>query len=240
MNNLAIIPARKGSKRLPRKNVLPIDGKPLICYTIEAVVASAQFDTIIVSSDDEEVLETASSYSQVTTEFRDVSLAGDKVKVIDLIKSIADRPGYVDRFDLIGLMLPTCPFRTAEHIRNGIGLLSDEDFSVVSVCEMQDPVQLSLSINPDSLVMNPEALFSPSPLVTGETRSQDFEQYYRVNGGFYISWIKKFVQKKNFFQGQVKAFEMPALHSVDIDYEIDILFAELLLSRGLVSLPSFE
>ena len=88
MRNLAIIPARGGSKRLPRKNLLPVGGKPLIDYTLNAVVDSQYFDTVLFSSDDDEMLDYASKYKQVTIEKRDSSLAGDKVKVIDLVKEI--------------------------------------------------------------------------------------------------------------------------------------------------------
>ncbi len=230
MKNLAIIPARGGSKRLPGKNVRPLAGKPLVQYTIEAVLKTGAFEKILLSSDDEAILEIGAKFPEVTPEKRDPALAGDKVKVIDLIKQIADRPGYADQFDTIGLFLPTCPFRTSKDILGGLSLLTPDDFSVVCVTEMNDPVQLTLTLDDDN-VMDPEAIMKPSPLVTGETRSQDFKTIYRVNGGFYIAWIDKFKEKDNFFQGQVKGYVMDNRYSVDIDYQLDFEWAEYLLKN---------
>ncbi len=231
MKNLAIIPARGGSKRLPRKNIKKLCGKPLIGYTIEAVIESNIFDTIILSSDDDEILEVGTHYDEITIEKREPALASDTSKVIDLIKQIADRPSYSEQYDAIGLFLPTCPFRTSKHIKEGFSMLQKEDFSVVSINEMQEPVQLTLTLDGQK-VINPNALINPSPLITGNTRSQDFDKYYRVNGGFYIAWLDKFITKDNFFQGIVKGYEMPPDNCVDIDNEKDFLLAEYLLKNN--------
>lgn len=235
MKNLAIVPARGGSKRLPGKNIKKLNDIPLIHYTLKAILNSEKFDTIILSSDDENILKIGGQLDGITLEKRDPELAGDTIKVIDLLKKIASRPGYEEMFDTIGLFLPTCPFRTSRHIKEGMELLTQDDFSVVSVTTMEDPVQLSLTIDENN-VMNPEALLSPSPLVTGNTRSQDYETYYRVNGGFYIAWLEKFKEKKNFFQGQVKAYKMDRLYSTDIDYELDFEWAEFLIRNEYLKL----
>jgi len=235
LKRLAIIPARGGSKRLPNKNKLLLGGIPLIDHTINAVASSGCFKKIIFSSDDDQLLEIASLNKKLSLEKREASLATDKVKVIDLVKQIANRQEH-DDFEQIGLFLPTCPFRNATHIKEGIELLDQDDFSVVSICEMNDPLQLSLTINSETKIINPETVFSPSPLVTGETRSQDFSKFYRVNGGFYISWLKKFRKKENFFQGQVKGYLMNTLESVDIDHDYDLDYANMLLEKNHVSL----
>jgi CMP-N,N'-diacetyllegionaminic acid synthase len=233
--NLAVIPARGGSKRLPGKNVIELDGKPLIHYTLEAAVNSGCFDTIILSSDDDEILEIGAMIEGVTPEKRPEEYSGDKVKVIEWIKAISDRPGYAEKFEKIALLLPTCPFRTAQHIKEGMQLLQHDDLSVVSTCEMEDPVQLSMTIDEDH-VADLSALINPSPLVTGQTRSQDFNKYYRVNGGFYIAWMDKFRRVDNFFQGRVKAYKMDKLNSVDIDYQINLEWAEYLLKNNRIKL----
>lgn len=230
MKRLAIIPARGGSKRLPRKNVLPLCGKPLITHTIEAVLRSGCFSKTIVSSDDDEILSLGREYPDVTVEQRDPALAGDKIKVIDLVKRIAAR-GEHDDFDQIALLLPTCPFRSAEDISNAADLLTANEFGVVSVCEMADPVQLSMTVDSETAVIDPEALLKPSPLVTGQTRSQDFRKYYRVNGGIYLAWLEQFRLADNFFQGRVKAHAMPQERSVDVDTELDLAIAELIGQR---------
>lgn len=235
MKRLAIIPARGGSKRLPNKNKLLLGGIPLIVHTINAVASSGCFEKIIFSSDDDQLLEIASKNKVLSLEKRSADLASDNIKVIDLVKQIANRPDY-DDYDQIGLFLPTCPFRNGTHIKEGIGLLEQEDFSVVSICEMNDPLQLSLTINTETKVINPESVLSPSPLVTGKTRSQDFSKFYRVNGGVYISWLKKFREKENFFQGQVKGYLMSTLESVDIDHDYDLDYANMLLEKKYISL----
>ena len=235
MKRLAIIPARGGSKRLPNKNRLLLGGIPLIEHTINAVVSSECFEKIIFSSDDDQLLQIASHTKELSIEKRDPSLARDKIKVIDLVKQIASREDF-EEYDQIGLFLPTCPFRNGTHIKEGIELLDQEDFSVVSICEMNDPLQLSLTINPETKIINTESVLSPSPLVTGKTRSQDFSKFYRINGGFYISWLKKFREKENFFQGQVKGYLMNTLESVDIDHDYDLDYANMLLEKNHVSL----
>lgn len=235
MKNLAIVPARGGSKRLPGKNKTLLGDKPLVKHTLDAVIDSGKFDTVILSSDDDDILAIGEAMDGITCERRADALSGDKVKVIDLIKQIADRPGYEEEYQIISLYLPTCPFRTAQHISEGFEMLNKEDFGVVSVCEMGDPIQLSLTID-DNGIMNPDAIMNPSPLKTGNTRSQDFQTFYRVNGGFYIAWLKKFKQKDNFFQGQVKAYVMPRLNSVDVDNMIDLEWAQYLLDNNHVVL----
>ena len=100
---------------------------------------------------------------------------------------------------------------------------------------MNDPLQLSLTINSETKVINPESVLSPSPLVTGNTRSQDFSNFYRVNGGFYISWLDKFRLKQNFFQGQVKGYLMSRLQSIDIDHDYDLDYANMLLEKNYIN-----
>lgn len=237
MKNLAIIPARGGSKRLPEKNKKKLFGKPLINYTLEAVVESGLFTDIILSSDDQDILNLGAQIPGVTPENRNEQFATDTSKVIELIKAIAQRPDVRNKYDCIGLFLPTCPFRTAKHIIEGFALLTPDDFSVVSITEMGDPVQLSVSLGEDNII-NPEALLQPSPLVSGNTRSQDFTTYYRVNGGFYIAWLEKFLQKENFFQGQVKGYVMERLYSVDIDNQLDLEWAEFLVTKKYINISN--
>jgi CMP-N-acetylneuraminic acid synthetase len=233
MNNLAVIPARGGSKRLPRKNVLPIGGRPLVRWTLDAAVASGVFSTVILSSDDDEILAVGADVQGVVCEKRPCELAGDAVKVIDLIKDIAARRGYDEVYDTISLLLPTCPFRTAEDIRGAFALLKPEIYGVVSIAPMVSAPQLSTALDEEGCLV-PDALLHPSPLVTGMTRSQDFRPYYVVNGGIYTAWIKKFRIRDNFFQGVVKGYVMSALHSIDIDLEHELEIARHLVEKGYI------
>ncbi|MCK4827635.1 acylneuraminate cytidylyltransferase family protein, partial [bacterium] len=171
LTNLAIIPARGGSKRLPGKNIKEINGKPLICYTIEAAINSDCFDTLLFSSDSEEILSVARRYEQVTIDRRPASLAGDKVKVIDAVCEIIDREEMQNRFDTVSLLLPTCPFRRASDIRKGFDLLDQSVDSVISATSFEFPIRMSFELAENTQELR--YLFDPSPLVTGNTRSQD-------------------------------------------------------------------
>lgn len=226
---LAIIPARGGSKRLPGKNIKPIQGKPLISYTIEAAIKSSCFSKILVSSDDESILEVGRQYKEVDAEHRPARLAGDQVKVLELICEIADRSELKDNYDVIALLLPTAPFRQAKHIQAGFEQLTSDVDSVVSLTTYEFPPQLSVTLEDNQLIA---PVFNPCPLITGNTRSQDQQVIYRPNGGFYISWWKSFLSNQNFWKGKVKGYPMPRLASVDIDDETDLDYAEFLLKQG--------
>lgn len=229
---LAIIPARGGSKRLPRKNVKDLNGKPLACYSIDAAVESGVFDTIMLNSDDPEILSLADRYETVEARSRPGRLAGDKDKVISLILELAQEPEIVERFSVIALLLPTCPFRGAEDLKTGLGMLTPDVDAVVSVTDYDFPYSMSVRIADDGLV---EHVFDPAPLVTGDTRSQDHAPVYHPNGGFYFGWRDRLVSNGNYFAGKTKGYVMPRLASVDIDDENDFLYAEHLVKSGVVS-----
>lgn len=226
---LAIIPARGGSKRLPGKNIKPILGKPLICYTIEAAIKSNCFTKIILSSDNEEILQVGRQYQEVDPEVRPDRLAGDQVKVLELVCEIADRADLKKNYDVIALLLPTAPFRQAKHIQAGFAALTPDIDSVVSLTTYEFPPQLSVTLEENQFI---QPVFKPCPLITGNTRSQDQKFIYRPNGGFYISWWKSFLVNQNFWKGKVKGYPMPRLASVDIDDQTDLDYAEFLLKQG--------
>lgn len=228
MNGLAIIPARGGSKRLPRKNLKMLGGKPLVQHTLDAALDSGVFSKIILTSDDDEILEIGRAFEGITPEKRDPEHAKDTAKALDLVVSMALRDDIKDNFDFIALLLPTCPFRDADDIKGGYALLSQDYDSVVCITEMVDPIQLSVGLDEDSKRIDPNVILNPSPLITGNTRSQDFQKYYRANGGFYMSWTKSFLTNQNFFKGKVKGQVMDQKKMVDIDYESDFMLAEFI------------
>ena len=198
MKRLGIIPARGGSKRLPKKNLLPLADKPLVQYTIEAVIDSDRFDTIILTSDDQNILEIGSKFSQLSCELRESALSSDNTKVIEVVQKICTSKSYPSKYQKFGLFLPTFPFRTYEDIRKGIDMLSTDVYSVISISPMNAPLQLCVAIDPKTSIIDPTIIYDPSPLQTGNTRSQDYSEYYRVNGGFYIAWMEKFLKRDNF------------------------------------------
>jgi len=209
---------------LPRKNVRVIAGKPLICHTIDAAIDSEKFSGIVLNSDDDEILSFAKKYPQVTAEVRPARLATDTTKVLELVCEIADRKEVQAKYDAIALLLPTCPFRTGQHLREGMAKLTRDFDSVVSVTTYEFPPQLGIFRNDQDGVIS--GVFDPCPLITGDTRSQDQKPIYRPNGGFYISWLDRFVENRNYFRGRVHGFPMDRLDSVDVDNELDMEYAD--------------
>ena len=227
---LAVIPARGGSKRLPRKNVQELGGKPLVALTIEAALRSEHFQRIIVSSDDDDILAIGASYDGVEAEQRPSRLSGDNVKVLELMLEFAERAELAAQYGMISLLLPTCPFRTGSDIRAGFELLTEDVDTVVSVAAYDFPHQKSLTIGDDGLA-------SPSDsLLNGNTRSQDLSPTYHPNGGFYISWWQSLLKNRSWYIGRVRAYEMSSLASVDIDDATDLSYAQFLLDSGAIKL----
>ena len=221
---LGIIPARGGSKRLPNKNILPLAGKPLIVWTIEAGLNSKYLDEIIVSSDSNKILEIASKY-KVTSVKRPDELATDEASTVDVVEHILEN--IQQKFDYIVLLQPTSPLRTTKHIDEAIEFLDKKNAdAVISVCEA-DHSPLWCNTLPESLDISN---FIPDEIKN--KRSQDLPKFYRLNGAIYICKTKKFLEEKTFFlKKNVYAYIMDRKHSVDIDEEIDFRLAEILIKE---------
>jgi len=227
MKALAIIPARGGSKRLPRKNLRQLGDKPLAAHTLSAAQDSGCFDRILLSSDDEQILSLADNYPNVEPWPRPERLSGDHVTALELVCEITADESIRNEYDAVGLLLPTCPFRTAQHIKEGFQLLTNNIDGVISLTTYEFPPQLSVTLDDDLI----KPVFEPCPLITGNTRSQDQKTIYRPNGGFYIQWMKAFINNQNFWKGDVRGYAMDRLDSADIDTELDLQYAEYLLEH---------
>ena len=225
-----VVPARGGSKRLPRKNVLPLGGKPLILHAIDAGLATGAH--VLVSTDDPEIKAVASSRPGVTVDDRAVALATDTVKVVDVIRELVDRADIQAKFDVIGMLLPTCPFRTPAQVKSGIADLDRDVDATIAFTTYEFPPQMAVSFDANGL-MNP--IFNPSPLITGNTRSQDQVPTYRPNGAFFFSWIDAFRRLRSFYAGRVRGVTMPRINSVDIDDAEDFAYAQYLIDRGQIA-----
>lgn len=221
---LAIIPARGGSKRLPRKNVLDLCGKPLIAYTIEAGLKSDYIDKVTVSSDDEEILEISKKFGAETVKRPD-ELASDIATTFDAIKHTIDN--NIDKYDYIVLLQPTSPLRNSKHINEAIELLEEKKAdSIISVCEMDHSPLWSNTLD-DTLSMND---FLRDDILN--KRSQDLEKYYRLNGAIYICKTELLLKEKSFFiKENIFAYIMDRKSSIDIDEEIDFKMVEILISK---------
>jgi len=219
---LAIIPARGGSKRLPRKNILELAGKPLIGWSIEAGLKSRYIDKTVVTSDDDEILTIAKQFGSDTIKRPD-ELSGDTASSFDAIKHTIDN---TENYDYIILLQPTSPLRNEKHIDEAIELLFEKDANaIVSVCEMDHSPLWSNTLD-DSLSM--QNFLSEEVL---NARSQDLETFYRLNGAIYICQTNKLLEEKDFFlKENIFAYVMDRESSVDIDEEIDFKMAEVLIN----------
>lgn len=220
---LAIIPARGGSKRLPRKNVLDLNGKPLIVWTIEAGLNSKYIDKIIVSSDDDEILEISKNFGAETIKRPD-ELASDTATTFDAIKHTIDN---LEKYDYIVLLQPTSPLRNEKHINEAIELLENKNAdAVVSVCEMDHSPLWSNTLPEDGNMSN----FLRDEVLN--KRSQDLDKYYILNGAIYICKTENLLEEKNFFlKDNIFAYIMDRKSSVDIDEKIDFSVAQFILEK---------
>lgn len=227
---LIVVPGRGGSKRLSRKNVLPLGGKPLILHAVDVGLATGA--AVLVSTDDAEIKAVAATRAGVIVDDRKIELATDTVKVVDVIRELVDRPEIQQQFDVIGMLLPTCPFRTADQVRAGIAALDKDVDAAIAFTSYEFPPTMAVTFDDEGL-MNP--LYDPSPLITGNTRSQDQAPTFRPNGAFFFSWIESFRRIRSFYAGKVRGVTMPRINSVDIDDGDDFAYAQYLIDRGQIS-----
>lgn len=222
MNKLviAIITARGGSKGLPRKNVLDLNGKPLIAHTIDAALESKVFDKVVVTTDDKEIKEVSLRYRAEVID-RPQILATDSASSLDVIEhSLLKLQNNGKLYTHFILLQPTSPLRTAKHIKEAWEKYIQEDVSsLVSVLEVQHPPQKMLIKDNGEI----------KPLTTWEDLTkprQQLSKAYQPNGAIYICEIQKFFKNKNIFEKPLSIFEMDEKSSLDIDCELDLLKAK--------------
>ena len=219
---LAVITARGGSKGLPRKNVLPFRGEPLIGWTIRAAQASSHVDRLIVSTDDEEIAAVCRELGCEVPFMRDAALAGDTATSVDVVLDAADRvPGY----DIVALLQPTSPLRTAEDIDATLTLMQQSGApSAATVSEA--PCHPFLIFRRDG----DERLRAYVEPPAGQSlRRQDLPEALQLNGAVYaadLAWVR--ANRTLVRAGETAAMVMPADRSADIDTLEDVLAAERL------------
>jgi len=224
---LAIIPARGGSKRLPHKNILDLNGKPLIAWTIEAAKQSKFIDKLIVSTDDDKIAEISMQYGAEVPFIRPKNLASDTASSLDVVlHAIHFFKEKEVQFDYVLLLQPTSPLRTNEDIDNAFNLLNDKTKAVVSVCETEHSPLWSNTLPAD---LSMKDFIKPE---IRNMRSQDLPKYYRLNGAVYISDINYMIQNDGFIGDNTKAFIMPIQRSIDVDYKTDFVMCKLLMKEN--------
>jgi len=225
---LAIIPARGGSKELPGKNIKELCGKPLIAWSIEVAENCSAIDRIVVSTDDDQIVDGVKKYGAEVPFERPAELANDTASTINVIFHTIDwlREHQDFRPEYILLLQPTSPLRTVEDIEGTIQTLKDKDArAVVSVCETDHHPWWSNILSEDG---NMKDFIRPKIL---DKRRQDLPKYYRLNGAIYLAATKYLRERNGFFGPNTFAYEMPKERSVDIDSDLDFKLVSLLLQE---------
>ena len=223
---LAIIPARGGSKGLPGKNLRELCGKPLLAWSIGQAEKSKYIDDIIVSSDDDRIINVAKRYGARVPFKRPKYLATDKASGINVIlQALAWLEEHGELFDMVVVLQPTSPLRAAKDIDQAIELLfKARAQAVVSLCPAEHN-PLWMNTLPESGCMK---AFLPKQALANR---QKLPQFYRLNGAIYIisgAYLKKC---RTFYGDKTYAYIMPIERSVDIDTLLDFNFAEFLMGK---------
>lgn len=221
-----VIPARGGSKRLPRKNIIDFHGKPVIAYTIEAAIDSRLFDKIVVSTEDQEIGEISKKYGAELL-LRPVELATDTATVVDVCLHALDFEAQREKFyDILCCLYATAPLRDAEDIRNTAGLVMSRkcDFAMAVSKYHYPPHQ--------AMIMNDFGLMEPMWSDLVGKRSQDVPEMFIDNGSTYAAWIPEFIKLKTFRGPKLKGYLMPRDRSVDIDVGEDLELAKYFAKRN--------
>lgn len=221
MGKLAIITARGGSKRIPRKNIKPFLGKPIIAYSIEAALASGIFDEVMVSTDDQEIAAIAKKYGARVPFFRSQENSDDYSTTVDAILEVLKC--YKDKgvsFDSACCIYPTAPFITSEILSKTYNTLSTGNYdSVFPVVKFGYPIQRSLK--------EQEGKISLVWKEFERSRSQDLEARYHDAGQFYWFDTQQLEESRTLMGNNTAFYEIDELRVQDIDTEIDWKLAEL-------------
>ncbi len=219
--NIAIIPARGGSKRIPRKNIKDFLGKPIIAYSIEAALQSKLFDEIMVSTDDNEIAEIAKQYGAKVPFFRNEKTANDYAGLADVIIEVLEQ--YKNQnieFKNVCCILATAPFITENELINSFHKLKDSNFdSIFPVVRYSFPIQRAMQFAEDNIKMIwPENLTK---------RSQDLTPSFHDAGLFYWTKTNIVLKHKKLWTDNTTAIEISESKAQDIDTEEDWYLAEL-------------
>lgn len=220
MKSIAIITARGGSKRIPKKNIKSFLGKPIICYSIEAALKSECFDEVIVSTDSEEIAAISKDTGASVPFLRSDRTSNDFATTADVLEEVIVEYEKLGRkFDTFACIYPTAPFITADKIKEAYVKLSESDaYSIMSVVRFSFPPQRALIIR-DGVITYQYPEYSTS-------RSQDLEPIYHDCGQFYICKTLEFMKEHSMVTKRTLPYEIPEEEVQDIDNISDWLIAE--------------
>ena len=221
MKRLAIITARGGSKRIPRKNIKPFLGKPILAYSIEAALDSGLFDEVMVSTEDEDIAEIAKKYGAKVPFYRSEKTAGDFATTNDVLLEVLEEYKKLGKeFEEACCIYPTAPFVTSSKLKKAMEefAASDAD-TLIPVVAFSYPPKRSLVIREGRLVFQyPEFM---------DSRSQDLEAEYHDIGQFYLFRTEAFERNKKLMIGNILPFVVDEMEVQDIDNESDWKIAEI-------------
>lgn len=225
---MAIIPARGGSKGVPRKNIAMLAGKPLIWYTITAALECPSLGEVMVSTEDEEIGRVSKECGAVVIH-RPEALAADDTPTLPVLQHAVTTLEHArgSAFDTVVVLQPTSPLRIAEDIDGAIHkMLATGCDSVVSVCELEHPLEWVLLLDGDRVIPPVEARIRAG-------RRQEARKAYRPNGAVYVARRDIIIRENRILGEDTRAYVMPPERSVDIDTELDLRVAEAILQgRG--------
>ncbi len=225
---LAIIPARGGSKGLPRKNLKILNGVPLICHSIKSALASKSIDRVIVSTDDEEIANISKRCGAEVPFMRPVLLAGDESMVMDTYLHVIDELNKIENKSIgeFVALLPTVPLRLPTDIDEAVNIFKlNKADSVISVVRSPIPIHWYRKISKDGI------LGDYLPEFNATKNRQDFEKTYVPNGAIYVFRAEVLRNTRKYYTDKTYPYIMPRDRSADIDNILDFEWAEYLFKK---------
>lgn len=222
---ISIIPARGGSKGLPGKNILPLCGKPMIAYTIEAAKQSKYIDRVIVSTDDQKIADIALQYGAEVPFLRPDFLASDTAQAVDNYIYTIERLSkeWNTPIEEFVVLQPTSPLRIAEDIDGAIEMFMEKQAdSVISYTPEAHPVRWHKYLDENNAFVD---IFD-----TTIANRQDLKTSYYPNGAVYV-FRYSIIKERIYYTDKSYGFVMPRVRSIDIDYKEDFDYVEFLMSR---------
>lgn len=221
MRRIAIITARGGSKRIPRKNIKAFCGRPILAYSIEAALQSGLFDTVMVSTDDEEIADIAREYGAEVPFYRSEKTANDYATTNDvLLEVLAEYEKRGEHYEIGCCIYPTAPFVTAARLQDAMTQLENSDAdTLIPVVAFSYPPQRAMIVKEGRLVFEyPQYL---------DSRSQDLEPHYHDVGQFYLFRTESYERNRKLMVGNILPYVISEMEVQDIDNQTDWEIAEM-------------
>lgn len=217
---IAIITARGGSKRIPKKNIKEFCGKPIIAYSIRAALDSGIFDEVMVSTDSEEIAEIARAYGAKVPFMRSAKTSDDFATTADVLMEVLERYQEMGRtFDVMSCIYPTAPFVTPQKLQSAYDTLTKEQaVMAMPVVAFSYPPQRSYVLNGNMLEMKWKENYNK--------RSQDLEKMYHDAGQFYMYQVESYIRLKGQIDQSIVPVIVDEMEVQDIDNETDWKLAE--------------